>query len=392
MSSTRIIIGVLSPSQENREMFRSQLNASGLALVSVEASQYCLAYGDRPTRDFIEARPEIILIDMEDPKAAIQSLQILHAALPETWLFLSPEPKDSQLIIEAVRVGAREFLTCPLDHRQLSQSLGRYISDRQRRSEGRQLGRIHCVTAAKGGVGATTLAINVAASLATETGHVALIDMYGVAGDIAAQLDLKPQFTVYDALEASSRLDSVLIESYMSPAHGMAVLPGAKDFRPGVRIGSDALSSLLEVLARTYTNTIIDLSSSIEKDLFKLVTEMAASMVVVATPELPALWRTERLLRYMEVCGGDEKIRLVMNRSSKSDEISDNEIEKALKHSVYWKVPNNYKRSIRAINSGMPLVSANNSDLAHSCKELAFRLAGIVAPKKTTGMLKLFSS
>src|SRR5512138_1969557 len=103
MASEQISIGILAPSAEVREFLRLQINASGVGTVEMEADQYCAAYGDRPTRRFIEARPDIIIIDMQNAQPAMQSLNILHAALPDTWLFVTSESNDPQLIIESMR-------------------------------------------------------------------------------------------------------------------------------------------------------------------------------------------------------------------------------------------------------------------------------------------------
>src|SRR6266702_2907026 len=87
MTSTKIRVGILVPSVEARELVRNQVSSSGLASVAVESDQYCAVAEDRGARRFIEVRPDIILIDMQDQKAGIESLTALKAALPETRLF-----------------------------------------------------------------------------------------------------------------------------------------------------------------------------------------------------------------------------------------------------------------------------------------------------------------
>src|SRR6185295_9108377 len=166
MASELIAVGIIAPSAETREFVRIQDNATGLASVEMESDQYCTLYGDRVSRRFIEAQPNIIIIDMQDPQAGLQSTSILHAALPDAWLFLSSESTDSQLIIESMRAGAREFLPKPIPSRTLSQAMSRFITEKQRHEEARTAGKLFCITSAKGGSGATSLAINLAASIA----------------------------------------------------------------------------------------------------------------------------------------------------------------------------------------------------------------------------------
>jgi pilus assembly protein CpaE len=392
MASGIIAVGIIAPSAENRELLRIQINATGLASVEMESDQYCAVYGDRIGRKFMEAQPDIVIIDMQDPQAGLLASSILHAALPDAWLFLTSESSDPQLIIESMRAGAREFLPKPIPSRTLSQAISRFLTEKQRHEEARAVGKLFCITSAKGGSGATSLAINLATSLAdVPKARVALVDLNSPVGDAVAHLNLKPQYTVSDALESAARLDSVLLDSYTIHTHGVAVLPGPKEYRHGHRPNLDALSKMLEVVVRSYSHSFVDIPSSLDREQLQLVSEIAANIVVVSVPEVPALWRTERLIRFLMATGNSEKIRLVINRAVKNDEITDREIERVLKLPVYYKLPNNYKGSIRAINSGTPLVSQNHSELARSYRVLAYDLAGIPLPGKRRGLFGMFS-
>lgn len=392
MASEQISVGILAPSAETRELLRIQVNATGLGSVEMESDQYCTVYGDRSTRRFIEARPDIMIIDMQDPQAGLQATGILHAALPEAWLFVSSESSDPQLIIESMRSGAREFLPKPIPPRTLSQAISRFMTEKQRHEQARSVGKLFCVTSAKGGSGATSLAINLATSLAdVPKARVALVDLNSPVGDAVAHLNLKPVYTVSDALDSSARLDGVLLDSFTTHTHGVAVLAGAKEYRTGHGPNLDALSRMLEVVMRSYSHSFVDFPSQLDRELMQLISEMSTNIVVVSVSEVPALWRTERLLRFLTAIGSSDKIRLVINRAVKNDEITDSEIERVLKFPVYWKLSNNYKGSIRAINSGTPLVSQNHSDLARGYRELAYDIAGIPLPGKRRGLFGLFS-
>lgn len=391
MSPSDVRVGILSPSAETREVLRAQLSVPGMATVEVEVDQYCAASGDRPTRRFVETRPDIVIVDMQDPPATLQALQVLHAALPETWLFVCSGASDPQLIIDSMRAGAREYLLKPIPPRSLSQAVGRFVTDRQRHQQKQDAGKIYCVTAVKGGAGATSLAINIAASVAAiPDNRVAIVDLNAPMGDTAAYLNLSPRFTLTDALGSASRLDTVLLESYISRAERLAVLPGPKDFWAETQSSPTSLGSVFDVVIRKYTHVLVDLPSSLEKEHLRLVTDIASAVVVVLTAELPALWRAQRFLTFLATSGNAEKVQLVLNRSQRSDEVSDREIEKTLGHPIYWKLPNNYSASIEAVNSGKPLVAAGDSDLAGSYRQLAHQLTGIPLEKRR-GFLRLFS-
>ncbi len=102
---------------------------------------------------------------------------------------------------------------------------------------------------------------------------------------------------------------------------------------------------------------------------------------------MPALWRTDRLISLFDKTGSSSKIRLVVNRASKKREISVNEIEKALGHSIFYSLPNNYPAAIESVNSGKPLLASNNSKLAVSYLELGQTLTNLKLIRKKRGFL-----
>jgi pilus assembly protein CpaE len=399
MTSTDITLGILTPSAEARDMHRAQVSALGLNFVEADVGPHLSSMNEREMRALTKAQPDIIIVDMDDPVSAIRTLKYLHEALPDTWLLVSSAERDPQIIIETIRAGAREYLMKPPPPGSLSQAVDRFLEEKQRAREKEGGGKVICVTAAKGGSGATSLTINLAAAI-KDLGNtsVSLLDMNSPIGDAAAYLNLTPQFTISDALASASRLDSVLLESYMSDARGLAVLPGPKEFwpdlAPGVTEspGVSAMARVLEVMSQTYTHTLVDLASSLEKPRLQTLIEMASDLVVVLTPELPALWRTQRLVRFFETCGGGDKLKLVINRSRKTDDITEGEIEKTLNHPVFLKIPNNYGASIEAINSGKALVNENHSAIAASYRAMAYQLTGTTPPKKGWSVMRLFSS
>ena len=392
MISANIKVGIVAPSDRTRAQLRKVANATELAEVSLEVGQYCLANEKGSTRRVLEVQPDIILVDLEDPEAAIQTLHTLHSALPKSWLVVTSEREKSELIIQAMQAGAREFLVQPIAAEEFSLALERYIAEKRRNQEPKKAGRIYCVTAAKGGTGATSVAINLASAVAKEPKHkVALIDLDSPIGDAAAYLDVKPKFTVLDTLAASSRLDAVLLQTYAKGCHGFAVLSGPKEFRPGQMPDVEALSVMLEVARQAYTHTFVDLPASLNEEHLRVAIELSRAIVVVLTPELPAIWRTDRLLRFLAGSVGSEKVHLVLNRSvNGSDEIANGEIEKAVNQPIFWSLPNDDRASREAIKLGRPLVSMNNSQLAHSYQELAYRLTGTARAKKRRRFLSIF--
>ncbi len=386
MSKSQIVVGIVSPLASTRVQICTQLQAVRFAGVPVEIDQYCSEPNDRSTRHLIETHPHIIIVDMEQPAPALASLRVLHDALPDAWLLIGSPSDDPKLIIEAMRAGAREFIPFPATSANISQALSRYASELQKAHEKKTAGKIYSVTSAKGGAGTTSVAVNLAVAAAgARDSKVALVDLGSPVGDVAEYLNLRSKFTVADAISSSQRLDPVLLESYMSHTHGVAVLPGYKEYHPGL-LNEEALARMFEVLAATYTHTFIDMACSQHEEQLKAATEFSAAVLVILTPELPALWRTDRLIRLFERTGGGDKLILVVNRGSKRREISVREIEKTLGHSIFFSLPNNYPAAIQAVNSGKPLVSMNHSSLAASYFELGQMLTGLPLAKKKRGL------
>jgi pilus assembly protein CpaE len=295
MTLPKVNVATLSPSTRIRAMLRQAVEATTLASVQLEVDEYCATFGDQPTRKLVQAHPQIILIDMDNPKVAIRALSIIHLELPEAWLFVTSERSEIDSILESVRAGAREFLPQPIEPSALNQALARYITEHRPVHEDGE-GTVYCVTPCKEGVGATSLAINIAAALAPlPDTKIALIDMNSPGGDVADYLNLKPQYTVVDALTAVSKLDVMLLETFVSYSHEVAVLPGPKESRPMPVLGREALFQMIQMVAKSYTHTFIDFHSNIDPNYLQVLSEISTAILLVLTPEVPSLLHAGRV-------------------------------------------------------------------------------------------------
>jgi pilus assembly protein CpaE len=386
-----VTVGTLTPSSDAAATLRIQLRATGLATIAVEVTEYCRSRTDWQTRRFVEVRPDVILINAEDVPSALTSIQVLHTAIPTAWILVCTSAADTDTIFKIVRAGARELIPMPLTQDGLTQALHRHIEerDRERKNDSNANGKIYSVCSAKAGSGATTTAINIAAALSEmERARVALIDLDWPLGDAAAFLNIRPRFTVADALASAARLDSVLLESYMNKHDKLHVLAGLEDFGIVPSLDATAVSQLLEVVTQTYTHAVVDLPVCLPRDLLQITTGMSSAIVAVLTADLPSLRRTERLLRVFNGFDATDKVRLILNRVRKSDEITDSDIEKAIRQPVTWKVSNDYRSCMEAINAGKALLSTSNKYLAREFRDVARRLVG-QSEEKPRGLLNL---
>jgi len=328
----KISVAIVALSKEQIKELREEIGQTGVATVMAEVSDYCTSTSDWATRQLVDAEPELIVIDIGESAAGLQTLQVIHTALPNARLLVTSSVSDPQLIIELMRAGVREFLPSPLTQDALLQAFNRYIAEKVRSHRHTQTrskrGKLYCMMSAKHGSGATTVAVNLAGIIAARSGQrTALIDLDRPLGDAAAYLNVKPNFTVTDAL--------------------------------------------------AFDHVIIDLPTNVDEDQVKVLTRHVAATLVVLTPELPAIWRTERLLTYLTGLHAADKVRIILNRSTRSDEISDADIERLLRMPLYCKLPNEYGPCIKAINSGTLLENTNTKQLNKSLVSLASDIAGL---------------
>jgi pilus assembly protein CpaE len=374
-----VTVGTLAPSAAASAALATHLRLSELTTLVTEATEYCRSKSDRSARPLLQHRPDVILIDGEDIAAALTSIQVLHSAIPSAWILVCTPAADTETILKIIRAGAREVIPMPMTQESLSQALHRHIEerDREQKNNSNANGKIFAICSAKRGCGATTLAINLAASLSENSSrHVALLDLDWPLGDAAAFLNIKPQFTVADALASVGRLDSVLLESYMHKHDRFHVLAGLEDFSGSDGFDPTTVSQLLEVITQTYTHAVVDLPLSFSRQLFLTVIGMSSAVVTVVTADVLSVRRTERLLRAFESFDVSDKVRLVLNRSSKSDEITETDIEKALRQPVALKLANDYYACIEAMNSGKAVLATSSKNLSRDYRELAERLLG----------------
>lgn len=390
----KITTAVIAESKERTSQLRDQIHQTGLATVAVEVLGYCMSTTDWSVKQVIDADPEIIVIDVGDYASALQTPQVIHTALPEARLLVTSSISDPQLIIEWMRAGVREFLPSPLTQDALMQAFNRYLDEKLRAHKHTQTrakrGRLYGIMAAKHGSGATTIAVNLAGIIAARSGQrTALIDLDRPLGDVAAYLAVKPNFTVTDALAAGPRLDSTLLESYMQTSNGFQVLPGFREHAADATLSSEKLAHLLEVAQMSFDHIIVDLPPSLDEGHVKVIGRLASTLLVVLTQELPTIWRTERLLAYLTRLQAAERIRIVLNRATRSEEIADADIEDLLRMPLYCKLPNEYAPCIAAINSGALLDPAGTKHLTKALGALAAEIAGLPETESRRGLFGL---
>jgi pilus assembly protein CpaE len=250
-------------------------------------------------------------------------------------------------------------------------------------SDGKQrsnAGNIIAVAGASGGVGNTSIAVNLAVALASKPDRsVVLIDLDLALGDADVFLDMIPDYTLLDVAQNISRLDLALLRKSLTKHEtGVYLLPRPVQIEDISAISNDDFKRVLGLLKASFTHLVIDLSKSYSRlDIAAL--EASNSIVLLTQLDLPCLRNVVRLLSSLEVYEGvNDKIHVVVNRSGlDKTQISSAKAEETIDREIFWRIPNNYPVISESRNNGVPLLeNSKNAAITHSICELAEKLSG----------------
>jgi pilus assembly protein CpaE len=244
------------------------------------------------------------------------------------------------------------------------------------------IGRPPCVTlvflGAKGGAGTTTVAVNCAVELARLSKRSSVVvDLKSCLGEVALFLGVRPRVTVLDAIENQHRLDKEFLHELMSKhKSGLDILAGSEQFdRPNAQ-DAGGIEELLRVLARSYDHVVVDAGNSINAASVAAL-YAADTVFLVTNPDVPSIRNAQRLVeRVRQLGAGGERVKVLLNRVSDNLLIAPKQIETALGYGIHHSFPSDYRAVSTALNSGVPLTLANNSEIASQLGSFSKQLLG----------------
>jgi pilus assembly protein CpaE len=320
-------------------------------------------------------RPMVVIMEVaEDVALSIQYICQILSKFPQISIFATSADKTSETILKVMRAGATEYLLRPVSETDLTfalQKLGRLWLVKT--SPGEQVGNVISVFSPKGGVGVTTLSINLAAAIhEATTKPTILIDLDLNAGDVTTFLNMKTSYTISDVTTNISRLDKSFLQGVIQKhSSGISVLAEPKKVEEGISISVGEIKKVLALLKTMYDYIIIDTETLLDRTMAAI--ETSDMILLVFVMSLPSITNIQRYLKYFEKQGfGGDKIKLVANRYLKKGDIKTEDAAKALNHKIYWSIPNEYDIAISCLNKGVPLTTgAPKSALSQNIKELA---------------------
>jgi len=341
-----------------------------------------------------EKRPDVCIIDMDrDREGAIRTAERIRDTLTETVLMAASSDSKPDLILQAMRAGCTEFLVKPVTRDQLLEALAR-TSGRKKEPHETLNGQILAMMGAKGGAGVTCLAIHLGGLLAQRHGRkTLLIDLHPNLGDVALYLrqDRHP-YSFYDLSENTHRLDGDLLQGFLvRHPSGMDILPAPEGIEPSRHVSGEAVRRTLQFLRQSYQFILLDCPTGLA-DVNTAALDEADNLYLVTTSEVPAVKNVARYADYLSHFSYPiERMRVVINRYSKGDAISEAQIEKTLRRPIFWKVPNQYREVIKVINTGSPLDLGSTSEFMRSMMGWADALAGkpVAAKKESKSFRRL---
>jgi pilus assembly protein CpaE len=343
-----------------------------------------------------EADPQIIVAALEEPIArSFQTIESVADVLPTVPIIAYSTIGDPNTIRKAMQIGIKDYLVMPLKEEDLSRSIFTVLAQDERRQqrltgevEAQGFGTVLTIFGAKGGIGKTTIATNVAAALVQKTGQsVVLVDLDTRFGDVAILMDVPADHSIADLAMPDDQIDREAVQSCLfNHSSGVTILPAPIRPSEWQSIHPGHIEKTVAVLAATHDYVVLDTPGTFN-DIVSRALEMSTIVLLIATMDLASLKDTILALEMLRSWSFPaEKVKVVVNHTNESHTDARVDIRRILGKDVFWSIP--YDRNIsQATQLGMPIVVAKpKSKASESFTELAYAVAGI--RRRPKGMLE----
>jgi len=374
MSGT-LRISICDPDEKSRESLKRFLIGMDQIWLEADCSRY-----EFFTEIIDQTTPDVAIINIDgDEVKSLALVENLARTYPASGVVVVSRRTDGQMILKAMRAGAKEFLNSPVQLEELVGALERVGSSNIGGSRSSS-SSIISVAGSSGGVGTTSIAVNLAVSLAQQPDRsVALLDMDLALGDADVFLDMIPDYTLLDVSQNIARLDLALLrKSLTKHDSGVYLLPRPVQIEDTTHITTEDFRKVLGLMKASFSHVVIDLSKSYSRlDIAAL--EASQHILLLTQLDLPCLRNVVRLLSSLETYPGvTDKVRVIVNRAGlDKSQISSSKAEETIDREIFWRIPNNYSVISECRNNGVPLIQqAPKAAITQSIYELGEKLCG----------------
>jgi pilus assembly protein CpaE len=375
-----IAVALLADDKERLTVLQNRLETSQMGRNVFSHAGFPSSATDSVMRQIQDVHAEVVLVDIEpqDMQRAIRAIELIHGNTSDIVIFAIGPMSDPTTIVSAMRAGAREYLERNSSVEGLVEAFGRFSASRSKNRNTAGRARVFTFTNAKGGAGATTIAVNTAIALQEQHSGVLLVD-FAPLGHTSLHLNARPSFGIADALQNLHRMDTSLLQGLLTMCKGgLQLLAGPQE--PYIAAPTAAeLARLFDLLVSQFRYVVVDCSGRMDATA-RLLSDLSNAVLVVAQTDVVSLWSAGRMRTFLEEGGGRDRVRLVLNRYKKIPGFDDEDVETATNCKLLWKVPNNYQSISPAIDKGVPVAFQENVDVARSYRALATALADASTP------------
>jgi pilus assembly protein CpaE len=296
-------------------------------------------------------------------------------------VFLTSEKSDQALLLHSIRIGAKEFFPQPIKDDDVKQALKKF---REEAASGKRIkfGRLINIMGSKGGVGTTTIAVNLAVSLAEIAANksVALVDMNMATGDISFFLDIESGCHWGEISKKSTRLDPTFIMNVLCK-HSSGIYLFSSPATPGhATVSLGAVERLLNIMRRMFDFVVVDSGQLILDPISQKGLQISDTVLLVTILMPPWIANAKKILKIYEFWGYPSKgrVKIVVNRYLENSQVTLRGAEESLDQSILWSFPNDFQTTLAAINQGKPLTTiAPKAQITQSFRKFASIFAGI---------------
>ena len=318
----------------------------------------------------------IVIMDISEEFAELNEIAD-NIKLCTSKIIITSLDYSTNTIIKALRLGAKEFLPKPILKEDLIRVLTMLNSVSAENDSSQS--KIISVYSNKGGIGKTTIAVNLAAELARVTkDKVALIDLNLQLGDISTFLNLNPPFDVnYVMRKLVDKSEDILIKGFEKYKDtSLYILADPSYIEQSESITPAMVTTLFAALKKVFSYIVIDMSSSIDPISLKIL-DSSDWILFTTIVNIPAIRNAQRCLNlFRSRKYPKDKVKIIINRYMDNDEINLEDIENTLGETIYWKIPNNYFTIMEAINKGETITEINaKSNIGNNFRDFATRVS-----------------